>query len=842
MSNDGIDRLPIRSGRALMIAAMVMAILLTAVPSQAAEKSTAKKALTRKQAESMLLDSDTFAFRGGKTLTRLQEEAKTFPDSFDLRNVDTDNDGKGDTSFVTGVKTQNPFGTCWGFAAIAAAESSLIASGLADQSIDLSEKHVSYFVNTYLDDPDSPQNGEGTHFRNVTKKDEQTQAYKYDTGGMTYMATSVFASGIGPVIETDDPDDIFGYHGLGSERVYWNVATHYDENDKPVPESYARKPVWYSSEDDWWMPESLRFTQDYRLKQSIVLPDPASKNYADGSYHYAPEAIEAIKQQLYDHHRAVCVSFCAESYLPGQDTSDKIYMSDKWAHYTFEQQYSNHAVTIVGWDDNYPASNFLKTPVDENGNIINGAFLIKNSWGSELNTFPNNAYRHWGLLEGLDGVPYDPNATAKSDRATGYFWISYADRSMNDPEAFEFTAMNEDDYYIEQSDYMYPLNLVGEIFDGVREANVFQAEATSELKSFSVFTAAPDSEVEYDLYLLGDSYDDPEDGILLESGKMTLDYGGYHLIDLAKPIVVSKGQKYSVVIKFNSPGDGDYICHSVDIDNGGNTYNVGIINPGESYMLYDGKWLDWSEESTQSIIEGYYGYYYDLIFDNFPIKTYLDPVTYPDGDQNPIFNGYLSIYNWQEGNPGAFTLDPDQTKTLAAEFRGISSDMPDSWNPVIQWTSLDNSVCTVEQQGIDSGRADIKGVAPGKTLLRVDAGEYGVRLINITVNSPEPPTPPEPVDIPKGQITSLKVKGSRKLQVNVKDQSSSGVEGYQISYRIKGKASWKNTTLKAPKKQKTLTKLTKGKKYQVRVRCYKTVDGKTVYGEWSKVKTSSKIK
>ena len=32
----------------------------------------------------------------------------------------------------------------------------------------------------------------------------------------------------------------------------------------------------------------------------------------------------------------------------------------------------------------------------------NGAFLIKNSWGSELNEFPNNGYRHWGLLEGQD--------------------------------------------------------------------------------------------------------------------------------------------------------------------------------------------------------------------------------------------------------------------------------------------------------------------------------------------------------------------------------------------------------------------------------------------------------
>ena len=44
----------------------------------------------------------------------------------------------------------------------------------------------------------------------------------------------------------------------------------------------------------------------------------------------------------------------------------------------------------------------------------------------------------------------------------------------------------------------------------------------------------------------------------------------------------------------------------------------------------------------------------------------------------------------------------------------------------------------------------------------------------------------------------------------------------------------------------TMKKLKKGKKYNVRVRAYKVVNvnGKSqkLYGEWSKVKTSSKVK
>lgn len=86
--------------------------------------------------------------------------------------------------------------------------------------------------------------------------------------------------------------------------------------------------------------------------------------------------------------------------MPGQNTSSKKYMSDKWAHYTWQPEECNHSVTIIGWDDNYPKENFLGGHQPEG----NGAFLIKNSWGSELNEFPNNGYRHWGLLEGQDGI------------------------------------------------------------------------------------------------------------------------------------------------------------------------------------------------------------------------------------------------------------------------------------------------------------------------------------------------------------------------------------------------------------------------------------------------------
>ncbi|MBR0340845.1 MAG: fibronectin type III domain-containing protein [Oscillospiraceae bacterium] len=86
--------------------------------------------------------------------------------------------------------------------------------------------------------------------------------------------------------------------------------------------------------------------------------------------------------------------------------------------------------------------------------------------------------------------------------------------------------------------------------------------------------------------------------------------------------------------------------------------------------------------------------------------------------------------------------------------------------------------------------------------------------------------------VPKKAVWKTVKGGKKSFTVAVKAQKG-GVR-YQIQYKT-GKGKWK--TKRTNKTKLTVKNLKSKKKYQVRVRAFKKVKGKTYYGKWSKTRT-----
>ena len=101
-------------------------------------------------------------------------------------------------------------------------------------------------------------------------------------------------------------------------------------------------------------------------------------------------------------------------------------------------------------------------------------------------------------------------------------------------------------------------------------------------------------------------------------------------------------------------------------------------------------------------------------------------------------------------------------------------------------------------------------------------------------------TAAEQVSVAKPKSVSPKTVKAAKKAVSVEWKKVGGVKGYQIQVATdkKFKKNKKTVTIKKQKTTKTTVKKLKAKKkYYVRVRTYKIVNGKKVYSSWSKVKS-----
>ena len=437
-----------------------------------------------------------------------------------------------DENLVTKVKNQNPYGTCWAFSAISSLESSLVKSGNADSSVDLSEKHLIWFNYNGADNSED----KSLYAGNDTYSSAGYSPFLL--GGSMYMASST----------------LMRRYGAADE---------------------SKAPYEFSSGTE--LDSSLRYASDIYLKNTTFLPETVSfttDDYGNVTYqelldsNTVAASIKEIKENIYTKGAVAASYYCSDS-MTGNTSNDK-YWNNTYKSYYFNAKLSgennyqgpNHGITLVGWDDSFSKNNFATAAPKD------GAWIVKNSWGSN---WGNNGYFYLSYydLSFNEPVMFEAeNAEYKSDGTTEHEYkniYQYDGIGFGDAQIYDYGK------------------------DAYKSANFFTARGNEKLAAISVSSLYDNCTVNYEVYKNLTSDVNPTLGKLVAKGSESFANNGYFTIPLAAPVELSEGEKYAVVINicFTSGGQ-DYSILACETQYG--SYTKIEVNDNQSSYYSKGKW------------------------------------------------------------------------------------------------------------------------------------------------------------------------------------------------------------------------------------------------------------
>lgn len=272
------------------------------------------------------------------------------------------------------IKNQLESGTCWTFSSLVTLETNLALNnyklGKNEKVYDFSELHMEYASS------------------HIFKNGKTKKPYGYDrnlgVGGNFNYASSYLMNGEGPIDESALPFEDFS-----------KIPGYIDLFETPTPQK--------SSIIDIENIENKQVTaRVYETVEYPALTDSTDINIL----------IDKIKAHI-KNYGALDSSIYTETYNTNNVTG---------AIYEPFKAFSNHAIAIIGWDDNYDVSNFNKKYQPQNP----GAWIIKNSWGERVGD-------------------------------SGFFYVSYEDKHIYKSLNGIVSANDKIDYdYIYEYDYLYP--------------------------------------------------------------------------------------------------------------------------------------------------------------------------------------------------------------------------------------------------------------------------------------------------------------------------------------------------------------------------------------------------
>ena len=537
------------------------------------------------------------------------------------------------------VKDQKHTNSCWAFAFSSMVETTL-AKKYNDNQREYSPMHTEYKVSS-------------TYNKSVID------------GGNAFLALAYSTAGYGPVYETDLPfDSVYNEETNSSSNYYLKELNTVDTNKN------ARLTVT----------DSTLFGTIYKEYRgnSIIYKDVEE---TDQAKIYTQNEVNAIRNLIKQHikeYGAVQSTMYSKLAFSQNGTivdTENFFNSNTNSYYCNNtSKVANHAITIVGWDDDYSRNNFNS----QNKPINNGAYIVLNSWGSNL----------------LDG---------------GYFYISYDDVfieqnviGLNKLEKTELASLSYDNIYqYDELGASLPLYYFNENSDDAYSegyaANVFERKDTSKdeyLNEVSVYLTETEG---IEIYVNPNGNDlKVQDSTLVASytGTNALE-AGYHRLKLASPLKI-EGNKFSIIVKYiNQEGASTILeCNIKDsgITNASNFFDTAKSNSGESYISTDG--INWKDLSNYRYAD------YVLKNSNVCIKAFTS-VSEKLAD-NP-----------QESNPStevkveSIRLNKESTSVQVGEkINLIATISPtNATEKEIRWTSSDENIATVSSSGIITAKS-----------------------------------------------------------------------------------------------------------------------------------------
>lgn len=387
---------------------------------------------------------------------------------------------------ITSVKYQAGSNSCWAFSAIACMESTWIRQG--------------YGTIENTDFSEAHLAWFGNHSLTPDTSDPTFgDGYNFDNpfrqGGNWRVACSTLMRGTGAQLESNAP---------------WI-------------ETYVASEMMQMAQD-----ESERYVSFARMWKSE---------------HVA--GLSAIKRKIMQNGPMV-ISYYDDANTSGTTNYNRTYFS----YYQDEKTTTNHAVSIVGWDDDFPKTHFNKEPPTD------GAWLVKGTWSA---------------LYGDEG----------------YFWLSYADTSIGD--AVSVVSVPADIY---ENIYQYDGAATDVYFTGASGssmANIFTSKGVEQLTHVAFYsndinTLSATAEVYVDDggFVLSDN--NPTKGMRkVTSATVTANdvSRGFRTLELSKPVLLSAGQKFAVVITFTNPSGGSVL---IPAEGGSSDTKMHAGNAGSSFM------------------------------------------------------------------------------------------------------------------------------------------------------------------------------------------------------------------------------------------------------------------